>query len=222
MNGTSAPVTATEPASQWVPAAWDDFLRLSSHPSCAKTKGYYFNSQMRLEAMEGSAAHASAYSILILTLALWCCAKEVAMVGWVNCSYRKAGVREAQPDISYYVGDRAALAPQGRAIANLDDTPPPDLAIEIADSSLADDLGIKRLLYEELNVAEYWVVDVTTCQLIAFQIADQGSRRITVSQVLTGLELSVLQAALEEQSKQTENSQVVAQLMTQFQRSREA
>ncbi|GAB4475499.1 MAG: Uma2 family endonuclease [Elainellaceae cyanobacterium] len=216
MDGTSASVAATEPASQWVPAAWDDFLRLSSHPSCAKTKGYYFNSQMRLETMEGSATHASAYSILILTLALWCCAKEVAMVGLVNCSYRKAGVREAQPDISYYVGSRAALASQGRAIANLDDTPPPDLAIEIADSSLADDLGTKRLLYEELNVAEYWVVDVDTCQIIAFQIADQGSRRITISQVLPGLELSLLQEALE-LSKQFNDSQVMVQLMARFQ-----
>jgi len=113
------------------------------------------------------------------------------------------------------VGDRATLAPQGRAIANLDDTPPPDLAIEIADSSLADDLGTKRLLYEELNVAEYWVVDVAACQIIAFQIADQGSRRIIVSQVLPGLELSLLQEALE-LSKQSDNSQVVAQLMARF------
>ncbi|RMF65712.1 MAG: Uma2 family endonuclease [Cyanobacteria bacterium J069] len=176
---------------------------------------------MRLETMEGGAVHASAYSILLLTLALWCCAKEVAVVGLVNCSYRKAGVREAQLDISYYVGDRAALAPQGRTIANLDDTPPPDLAIEIADSSLADDLGTKRLLYEELNVAEYWVVDVATCQIIAFQIADQGSRRITISQVLLGLALPLLQEALE-LSKQFDDSQVGLTQLGDFSRAQPA
>ncbi|MCC5649018.1 Uma2 family endonuclease [Nostoc sp. XA013] len=45
----------------------------------------------------------------------------------------------------------------------------PDLVIEIAKTSLLDDLGTKRCLatsrfastlYEELGIAEYWVVDV--------------------------------------------------------------
>ncbi len=57
------------------------------------------------------------------------------------CSYRKPGVREAQPDVSYYLGERALLAPQGSSVVNLDQVPPPDLAIEIADTSLNDDLG---------------------------------------------------------------------------------
>jgi Uma2 family endonuclease len=33
------------------------------------------------------------------------------------------------------------------------------LAIEVADSSLAQDLEIKRLLYAEAKIAEYWIVD---------------------------------------------------------------
>ena len=64
-------------------------------------------------------------------------------------------MRECQPDVSYYIGNRSQLAHQGTSIASLDVTPPPDLVIEVADSTLADDIGEKRLLYEELKVAEY-------------------------------------------------------------------
>ena len=44
-------------------------------------------------------------------------------------------------------------------IVNLDRYPAPDLVVEIAKTTLLDDLGTKRSLYEELGVAEYWVVD---------------------------------------------------------------
>ena len=38
------------------------------------------------------------------------------------------------------------------------------LAIEVADSSLAKDLEIKRLLYAEARIIEYWIVDCrSTC-----------------------------------------------------------
>lgn len=211
-----AQLTPARGTNTWVPASWEEFVRLTDDPAYAKAKGYYFNQQMRIETVGVGPDHARENTLLILVIGLYCGLNGIPVVGLTNCTYRKAGVREAQPDISYYVGSRAALAPRGQAIANLDDTPPPNLAIEIADSSLADDLGTKRLLYEELNVAEYWVVDVAHCQIIAFQIADQGSRRITVSQVLPGLELSLLQTALE-LLKQADNSQVVAQLMTRFQ-----
>jgi Uma2 family endonuclease len=210
-------LTPAQVFNAWVPASWEEFVRLTDDPAYAKAKGYYFNRQMRIETVGVGPDHARENTLLILVIGLFCGINGIPIIGLTNCSYRKAGLREAQPDVSYYVGDRATLAPQGRAIANLDDTPPPDLAIEIADSSLADDLGTKRLLYEELNVAEYWVVDVATCQIIAFQIADRGSRRITVSQVLAGLDISVLQDALE-LAKQSDNSQVVAQLMARFQR----
>jgi Uma2 family endonuclease len=209
-------LTPAQVFNAWVPASWEEFVRLTDDPAYAKAKGYYFNRQMRIETVGVGPDHARENTLLILVIGLFCGINGIPIIGLTNCSYRKAGLREAQPDISYYVGDRATLAPQGRAIANLDNTPPPDLAIEIADSSLADDLGTKRLLYEELNVAEYWVVDVATCQIIAFQIADRGSRRITVSQVLAGLDISVLQDALE-LAKQSDNSQVVAQLMARFQ-----
>ncbi|MCG6134295.1 MAG: Uma2 family endonuclease [Nostoc sp. LLA-1] len=73
----------------------------------------------------------------------------------MGCSYRQVGVREVQPDISYYIGDNADVIPYGTSIINLDVYPPPDLVIEVANTSLADDQGAKRLLYEDLGVKEY-------------------------------------------------------------------
>ncbi len=84
----------------------------------------------------------------------------------------------------------------------------PDLAIEVADSSLVDDLGTKRMIYEELGVSEYWVVDVQKAQVIAFKIiANRGSERLTESQVLPGLKVALLEEGLR-RSRQTDNTEV--------------
>ncbi|MBW4690367.1 MAG: Uma2 family endonuclease [Lyngbya sp. HA4199-MV5] len=200
----------------WVTATWDDYLRVIDDPACAKAKGYYFNGQMRVETMGVGPDHASENTIVILAIGLFCGLKGIPIKGLTNCTYRKTGVREAQPDVSYYVGDRTALVPQGSTIANLDEISPPDLAIEVADSSLDADLGKKRLLYEEMAIAEYWVVDVENAQIVAFQIVSNGSRRIDQSQILPGLEIAVLCEAMIRR-RQQDDSQVVAWLLSKFQ-----
>lgn len=201
----------------WVKATWEDFLRLVEDPVYAKAKGYYFDGQMRVETVGTGPDHARENTLIILAVGLICGLLKIPLLGLTNCSYRKTGVWEAQPDISYYVGDRSSLAPQGSSIVNLDQVPPPDLAIEIADSSINDDLGKKRLLYEEMRVAEYWVVNVENTQILAFQIVENGSVRITRSQVLPGLEISLLCEILQ-MGQQMDDSQVVSWLMTHFQK----
>lgn len=73
--------------------------------------------------------------------------------------------------------------------------------IEIASTTLSDDLGPKRLLYERLGVNEYWVVDTVVdtnySRLTAFIIIDGGSREIRVSQVLPELSLDLVEEALQ-------------------------
>jgi Uma2 family endonuclease len=199
----------------WFRATWQEFLQIIDDPAYAKAKGYYYDGQMRLEMGVGP-DHASSNTIIILIIAIICSLKGIPVKGLTNCSYRKTGVREAQPDVSYYIGERAALAPQGSSIVNLDQTPPPDLAIEIADSSLNDDLGKKRLLYEDLGISEYWVIDVENAQIIAFQMVSNGSKRIEQSQVLQNLEIKIIREAIEQQ-QQMDDSQLVTWLMTKFQ-----
>jgi Uma2 family endonuclease len=108
----------------------------------------------------------------------------------------------------YYISDRVNLSPKGIFAVDLDKNSPPDLAIEIAVTSLADDLGIKRLLYEELGVREYWVVDVQNAQIIALEmIATNGSQRIRESKLLPGLEMLLLEEGLQ-RSREVDNTEV--------------
>ncbi len=46
------------------------------------------------------------------------------------------------------------------------------LAIEVADSSLAKDLEVKRLLYAEARIAEYWIVDCRSSCIHVFRESD--------------------------------------------------
>ena len=204
------------PTDTWVTASWDEYIRTIEDPVYTKAKGYYYNGQMRIEAMGVGPDHASDNNIFAFAVTLFCTLNRITLKGLINCSYRKTGVRECQPDISYYVGERVKLAPQGSSIVDLDALATPDLAIEIADTSLNDDLGQKRLLYEDMEIPEYWVVDVENTRIVAFQIVKSGSRRITESQVLPGLAIAVLREALE-MCRTMDQSQVGAWLMGQFQ-----
>lgn len=48
------------------------------------------------------------------------------------------------------------------------------LLVEVSDSSLADDLGIKLEIYQESRVEEYWVVDLTRDQVLVHQRTSDG------------------------------------------------
>ena len=160
--------------------------------------------------------HASDHTVVISVISLFAATKSINLNGKDNCTYRKTGFNDAQPDVSYYINENADVVPYGTSIINLDIYPPPALVIEVANSSLADDKGEKRLLYEDLGVSEYWIVDVRNIQVIAFTIENGGSRRITQSQVLPGLTMALLNETLG-RSRQMNQGQVYAWLLAQFQ-----
>ncbi|NEP76810.1 MAG: Uma2 family endonuclease [Okeania sp. SIO3B3] len=204
------------PTNTWVIATWNEFIQMAENPDYKKAKCYYHNDYIRIETMPIRPNHSRDNATILFAINLFCTIKSLAFNSLDNCSYRMAGIRECQPDISYYVGDRAKLAPKGTAITNLETTPPPDLIIEIADSTLADDVGRKRLLYEEIQVAEYWVVDVQKAEIIAFAIIDNnGSKRIKESLVLSGLSIAVLETALS-RSRTEDQAQVRSWLLERF------
>ncbi|MEG4014748.1 MULTISPECIES: Uma2 family endonuclease [unclassified Microcoleus] len=210
-------LTTKLPTDTWVVATWEEFIAMADDPAYNKAKCYYRNGQMRIETMSVGPDHSRDNAIALFAINLFCTIKGISLNGLDNCSYRKTGVRECQPDVSYYIGERAQLAPRGTLIASLDVTPPPDLVIEVADSTWADDIGEKRLLYEELKVGEYWVLDVQKSEIIAFAIiADNGSRRIVRSEVLPGLTIDLLEEALR-RSRTQDQAQVGNWLLTQFQ-----
>ena len=200
----------------WVLATWDEYINQLNDPIYQQAKGYYYKGHMRIEMSPVSFDHGQDHVIIIFAVNLFIALKQIPATGLDTTTFRKIGVRECQPDVAYYFGKNAKAIPSGTGIVNLDQYPAPNLVIEIARSSLLDDLGTKRSLYEELGVNEYWVVDVQKAQLLAYSMTNQGSQRIQVSQVLPGLEVGVLEEALQ-RSRQTNQAEVGAWLLSRFQ-----
>ncbi len=208
---------ATFIPNQWQTADWDTFVAIADDPAHAKSKCYYFESQMQVETMGVGPNHAIYNGLIYAAIVLYCALKQIKSRGLINASYRKPDRTEAQPDISYYFNESAINIPDSNTIIDLETYPAPGLAIEIAATSLNEDLGTKRLLYESLGVKEYWVINVELNEILAFQILGiNGSQRIYESIVLPGLDLGVLEEALRSR-KTCDDSQIMSQLLTQFQ-----
>ncbi|MBE9014494.1 Uma2 family endonuclease [Pseudanabaenaceae cyanobacterium LEGE 13415] len=203
----------------WMPAAWEEFVKIADDPASSKLKGYYYEKRMRFEPMSTGADHSEDHLLISMSIGIYAALKGIRIKGRDCCSYRRAGVTEFQPDLSYHIGDRAKAIPCGTRVVNLDEYPLPDLVIEISDTSLSDDLGEKRLQYEDPGISEYWSVNVQKTQILAFSLATDGTiRRIRESIVLPGLKLDSLEQALQ-LGNQEDQATMTAWLMTQFQAS---
>jgi Uma2 family endonuclease len=205
------------PSDTWIPATWEDYLRALEDPNHEKSKGYYSNGRMRLEMQQAVGFdHSQDHGVISGAIYLYGILKGIAFTALDNCSFRKSGYAEFQPDLAYYVGTNAKVIPSGTNIVNLDQYPVPDLVIEVAKSSLLDDRTVKRVLYEDMGIAEYWIVNVETAEIVAYQMSDRGSHQIDDSLIFPGLAISILNQALQ-QSRTLDQSQVGAWLMAQFQ-----
>jgi Uma2 family endonuclease len=202
---------------EWQLASWETFTAIADHPDYAKAKCYYFESRMRVETMGVGPNHAVDNTLLILAIGLFCMTRGINNRGLTNASYQKQNYSEAQPDVSYYLGTAVQQIPDNNTVIDLNRYLAPDLVIEIAATSLNEDLGTKRLLYQALGIKEYWVFNVEKAEISAFQILDiEKSEPIRESIVLPGLELSLLEEALRSRTT-CDDSQIMAQLLTQFQ-----
>jgi Uma2 family endonuclease len=210
-------VTQT-PLNTWQRANWDEFVSMSDDPKNSKLKGYYYQGHYRFEPMSTGSDHANDHALLLFMLTFWVGQRHLLATVKDACSYRQLGRNEFQPDISVYVGENANRIPWGTRVVDVDTYPLPDLVIEISDTSLGDDLGAKRLQYEDLGIPEYWIVAVEIQQIFGFAISPDGSsRRIRTSQVLPGLGLNLLEQALQ-RSRTEHQAAVTTWFMGQIQR----
>ena len=204
------------PTDTWICASWQEYEQAIANLLNEKAKSYYYKGHMRLEMAPVSFDRGKDHVVIIFAVTLFAALKGILATGLDTTTFRKTSVQDCQPDVAYYLRERAQTIPAGTGIVNLDRYPVPDLVIEIAKTSLLDDLGTKRSLYEELGVAEYWVVDVQNTQIIAYAMAEEGSKRIQESQVLPGLAIAILEEALR-RSREMNQSEVGAWLLSQFQ-----
>lgn len=204
------------PLNIWLPATWEEFVNIADAPASAKLKGYYYIGRMRFEPISTGSDHSNDNALIIVAISSFAVHNHIPMTAKDGCSYRKVGFDEFQPDASYYIGDNTDAIPWGTRVIDLEQYPLPNLVIEVSATSLADDLGEKRLQYEDVGIPEYWIVNVQTTQILAFAIAPDGTiRRIRESQVLPGLKLEILEQALQ-CSHQENQSATTAWLLEQF------
>ena len=199
----------------WVPATWEEFLVTSEDSEQTKSQCYYDLGLMRIETMPTGSAHGRYNLTLAAVINLYGMLKDFAFISFTDCSFRQIGERECQPDLAYYIGKDIQVIPHNNQAVDVRAIGAPTLAIEISSTTLSDDLGNKRLLYERLGVREYWVVNVKEAKMIAFEVANGGSRQIQASLVLPGLQMNIVEEALQ-RSRTDDDGSVSRWLMQQF------
>jgi len=180
----------------WVQASWEDFLALADHPTYANGRFYYHQGYLRIEMSPLGSRHGRQNSVISKVISLFATLKNIRIFEFDNTSFRRAGLDEFQPDLAFYIGSELRVPPETNSPIDLNQYDPPTLVVEIGASSLSDDLGRKRLLYERVGVQEYWVNDPNAREVVAFAIAQKRSGEIQDSQVLPGLKLALVEAAL--------------------------
>ena len=211
---SSSPIQTLE-TDIWVKASWSEFLALAENPNYEKGQFYYHRGYMRSEMSAVGPLHARENSIVSRVISLYATLKNIRIVELINASFRQPGAGEFQPDLSYYIGSDFQLPPRTNTPINLNQFQPPTLVVEIGATSVNDDLGMKRLLYEHSNLQEYWVIDVSADNVIAFEILRMSSGQIQESRVLPGLAIAFVEEALQ-RSETQEDGEINRWLLQTF------
>jgi hypothetical protein len=95
------------PSDTWFVASWSDYIQTVEDSSYEKAKCYYNQGRARVEMSPVGNSHASDHAILTHAIYLFATLKGIDLNGKDCCSYRKIGIREVQPDLSFYVGENA-------------------------------------------------------------------------------------------------------------------
>lgn len=199
----------------WVSADWAEFARLLDEPSYEAGRFYYDAGKLRIEMAALGPAHAADNSILSNVVTLFGTLKTIGIKELTNASFIKKGLRGCQPDTAFYVGADLPQLPRDNAPIDADLYGSLQLVIEIGSTTFRDDIGSKRLLYEQFGVLEYWVVNVAEGEVLAFAMRDGGSARVEVSQVLPGLEMAMVEEALK-RGKAEDDGAINRWLIEQF------
>lgn len=201
-------IFTTVPTDAWVEAEWEDFLTFADDPTLVSGRFYYDQSYMRIEMFPLGVAHGRDNSVVSTVVILYAAVKRIPIKELTNTSFRKAKIQEAQPDIAFYIGEGLQSLTHNNSPVNLNELIPPTLVVEIAASSLEDDLDRKQKLYQRLGVKEYWVVNVSARQVISVSLSTLEAVVIQASQVLPGLAIALVEEAL--QRSQTEDDGAIS------------
>ena len=180
----------------WGKTSWEDYIALTENPAYVDGRFYYHHGLVRIEMSPLGPRYGRQHSILSKAVSLFATIKGIRIVEFANTSFRKTGIGEFQPDLAFYIDSGLRVPPASDEPIDLEEYDPPTLVVEIGSDTVSDDLGRKRLLYEQSGIQEYWVDDLNVGEVIALAIANGRSGRVMESQVLPGLAIAQVEAAL--------------------------
>lgn len=181
----------------WQAMTWSEFQKLTTQAEYNQARFYYHHSQMKIEMSPLGINHSRNNAVVARLISLFATCKNIKVLEFINVTLRKAEVQECQPDSVFYLEDIPQFPCRSNEPIDLNQYPPPALVIEISSTTMADDLGEKRLLYEQLGIREYWVINTNNSQVTMLKMFEGGSREIEVSQVLPNLQSLVVKEAIE-------------------------
>jgi Uma2 family endonuclease len=193
---TSPPVIIDRQSS----ATWDDYLHRVENPQRELERVFFNCGAMWVEDMGNEGInHARFNKLFTLILGFWFARLEDVKFELLGgCVLEKPKYQGAAPDEVVYIGGNAPRYQSGEPRrVNLNKWRVPDLAVEIADTTLASDLDEKKQLYLTLEVPEYWVVDVRGKRVLAFRLVDGKYQECIESVALAGLPIDLLDRTLE-------------------------
>lgn len=180
----------------WGKVSWEEYRALAKNPAYTKGRFYYHQGLLRIEMSPLGPRYGRQTSIISKAVSLFATIKNIRIIELANTSFSKAGLAEFQPDLAFYIGSGLKVPPLTDQPVDLQQYDPPTLVVEIGDSTVSDELGRKRLLYEESGIQEYWVDDLSVGEVIALTIQNSHSGRIRESRVLPGLSVTLVEEAL--------------------------
>ncbi|MFM7602979.1 MAG: Uma2 family endonuclease [Pseudanabaena sp.] len=199
-------IVATKPQPTWQQATWDDYVKLRDDEQGDRYRLFFDTQKLWIEMGAEGINHVK-FGDLFAMLLLVCATKfpDIKLSTFGGCQMEKKGTRAVAPDIVVYVGDDTPTWKIGQSrFIDLEQWRSPDLVGEIADTTLAIDLDEKKRVYAELDISEYWVIDVRAYRLFAFKLDENGVyEQCEVSQVLPDLAISLLEKTLEQLTTKT-------------------
>ena len=185
---------------QWQPATWQDYLRYRDDPTPERMRLFFNGNSLLVDMGSEGINHARVSDLFTLLFGFWFsqfALKTAESLG--RCLLEKPNQRAAAPDLVLYVGEGVPQSQEGepRRI-DLTQWRVPDLVGEISDTTLATDLDEKKKLYADLEIPEYWVIDVLWKRAIAFRLQpDQKNQQCVYSVALKVLPITLLDQTLE-------------------------
>ncbi|HIK21109.1 MAG TPA: Uma2 family endonuclease [Synechococcus sp. M44_DOE_062] len=197
---------ATQPILERHNATWQDYVAIRDHPAGDWQKLSFYRGWLWVNMGKEGPEHASVSDLITIIFGFWAFLHpDVPLQSYGRCLIEHPETHACAPDLVLYKGDNIPKYQSGepRRI-DLRYQRAPDLVGEIADTTLSIDLDEQKQLYASLGIPEYWVIDVKGQRVFAFGLTEAGRYgAISQSQVLAGLEIALLEQALERLATQT-------------------